>query len=124
MIVGVGVDIVDIARFEQKLEQTPALRERLFTPTEQGRKTQSLAGIFAAKEALIKALGGSKDLSWQDMSIVKNDAGAPRFELNGSLQTVLDQHAISSVHVSISHEQETAVAFVVAEGSDSSGGPQ
>ena len=57
MILGIGVDVVDIARFEAALERTPALRDRLFTEIERPLATRSLAARFAAKEAVAKALG-------------------------------------------------------------------
>src|SRR5206468_4151879 len=57
MILGLGVDLVDVARFDATLRRTPALRPRLFTESERGLATQSLAARFAAKEALAKALG-------------------------------------------------------------------
>ena len=61
MIVGVGIDVVDIGRFEESLERTPAMRERLFTVLERTRPSASLAARFAAKEALAKALGAPGD---------------------------------------------------------------
>ena len=57
MIVGVGIDVVDVARFGTTLERTPALLERLFTPAERAMALNSRAARFAAKEALAKALG-------------------------------------------------------------------
>ena len=57
MIVGIGVDVVDLARFERALSRTPGLRERLFAEAERELPLRSLAGRFAAKEALMKALG-------------------------------------------------------------------
>ena len=59
MIIGVGIDVVDIGRFGATLERTPALRERLFTPEERDLPLQSLAARFAAKEAVAKALGAA-----------------------------------------------------------------
>jgi phosphopantetheine--protein transferase-like protein len=58
MIVGIGVDLVDLARFERSVSRTPRLKERLFTAAEREKPLRSLAGRFAAKEALIKALHG------------------------------------------------------------------
>ena len=57
MIIGVGTDVVEVARLEQSLERTPSLRDRLFTPAEGTLPVESLAARFAAKEALAKALG-------------------------------------------------------------------
>jgi holo-[acyl-carrier protein] synthase len=69
VIVGVGVDIVDVARFEASLERTPALAKRLFTDVERDLPVHSLAARFAAKEAFIKAMGGSGAMGWHDMSV-------------------------------------------------------
>ncbi len=70
MIIGVGIDVVDIERFGQTLDRTPALRERLFTPAEASRPPASLAARFAAKEALAKALDAPAGLAWHDAEVV------------------------------------------------------
>ena len=59
MIIGTGIDLVDIPRFERTMERTPRLLERLFAPGERALRLPSLAARYAAKEALIKTLGGS-----------------------------------------------------------------
>ena len=117
MIMGVGVDIVDIARFERALERTPKLAERLFVESERELPANSLAGRFAAKEALIKAFGGSGSMTFHDMVVVKNQLGKPSFELSGAAAHMATERGITSVHLSISHDADAAVAFVVAEGS-------
>ena len=66
MIDGVGIDVVDIARFQESLERTPGLRDRLFTEGEKSKGISSLAARFAAKEALAKALHVPAGLNWQD----------------------------------------------------------
>ena len=66
MIDGVGIDVVDIARFAEALSRTPGLKERLFTDAEQVKPIASLAARFAAKEALAKALSAGKGLPWHD----------------------------------------------------------
>ena len=76
MILGVGVDIVDLERFSRALGRTPKLRERLFTVEERKLAITSLAGRFAAKEALIKAFGGSGDMTWHDIEIVTDTLGS------------------------------------------------
>lgn len=116
MILGIGVDLVDISRFEKAINQTPKLKERLFTEIERELTTQSLAARFAAKEALVKAVGKAKGLSFQGVSVVKDKEGKPSFELTGETkQTVLD-HGIDNLHLSLSHDGNMAVAYVVAEG--------
>ncbi|MEY4312591.1 MAG: hypothetical protein RLZZ319_100, partial [Actinomycetota bacterium] len=81
-IVGHGVDLVDVVRFADHLDRTPGLRERLFAPAEREFPLESLAARFAAKEALVKALGGSEGLSWVDIEIPRGD-GVPKFLFHG-----------------------------------------
>ena len=77
MIIGIGVDLVDIARLEQALRRTPALAARLFTEGERRAPPASLAACFAAKEAVAKALGAPPGLRWADVEIVHDQAGRP-----------------------------------------------
>ena len=115
MIFGIGVDLVDIIRFGKALEQTPKLRDRLFTESERDPSTQSLAARFAAKEALVKALGKAKGLSFQDVNVAKNKDGKPFFELAGETEKTIKTEGISKLHLSLSHDGNMAVAYVVAE---------
>ncbi len=112
---GVGVDVVDLARFEQTLERTPTMRSRLFTPSERDLPLESLAGRFAAKEALAKAMRAPAGLSWQDFEVVNTAQGAPEFVLLGAAPGRLRELGITTVHLSISHDTTVATAFVVAE---------
>lgn len=116
MIVGVGVDLVDVARFERSLARTPRLRERLFTPNEQNVSVRSLAGRFAAKEALIKALGGSDGVWWRDVEIISDTSRRPRVVLHNRTLAHVTGRGIDNVHVSLSHDGGLALAFVVLEG--------
>lgn len=115
MIFGVGVDLVDLARFERSLGRTPRLAERLFLPAERGLSVRSLAGRFAAKEALIKAFGGSDGLSWQEIEVVSDSEGAPGFALTGSALARAATLGIGPLHLSLSHDGGNAIAFVIAE---------
>ena len=114
-VLGVGIDVVDIARFGETLERTPAMRERLFTVAERQRSLASLAARFAAKEALAKALGAPKGMRWLDAEIVNEATGDPRFDIRGSVQARADQLGVASVHVSMSHDAGIASAVVVLE---------
>jgi holo-[acyl-carrier protein] synthase len=116
MIVGVGVDIVDVARFEASLQRTPALAQRLFTDVERELPVHSLAARFAAKEAFIKAMGGSGAMGWHDMSVAPTNGNAPKLELSGEAAKMADGRGVTDVHLSLSHDGGQAVAFVVAEG--------
>jgi holo-[acyl-carrier protein] synthase len=116
MIVGVGVDVVDIARFDESLSRTPALRHRLFTPDEALLPIESLAARFAAKEAIAKALGAPAGLGWHDAEVIRESTGRPRFELRGTVLFAADSLGVRSVHVSLSHDGGLATAYVVLEG--------
>lgn len=115
MIVGVGVDVVDIDRFVGSLRRTPALSERLFTPAEADLPVGSLAGRFAAKEALAKALG-APGLAWCDAEISNDHDGRPLLRLVGSVAARADTLGVTSTHLSISHDGGIASALVVLEG--------
>lgn len=122
MIIGIGVDVVDLARFAGVLERTPALRARLFTPGEllrdgEPRPVASLAARFAAKEALIKAFGTSAGLSWQELEVVADDQRNPSLTLHAGARRVAHERGVSAVHLSLSHDGPVATAFVVIEGS-------
>jgi len=116
MILGVGVDLVDVTRLENKLNQNQALSQRIFTDAERSAEPQSLAGYWAAKEALIKSLGDSTSLSFQEMQVTKNSLGKPDFELSGQTLERVRELGVSKLHLSISHDGQMAVAMVVAEG--------
>lgn len=116
MIIGVGIDVVDVARFEEALERTPALLERLFTAEERGVGIASLAARFAAKEALAKSLGAPVGLHWTDARVVTNDDGKPSLEIYGSVQSRANDLGVDGFHVSLSHDAGIASAVVIAEG--------
>jgi holo-[acyl-carrier protein] synthase len=115
MIVGVGIDVVDIGRFEESLERTPAMRERLFTALERTRPSASLAARFAAKEALAKALGAPTGMGWLDAEIVNDATGNPQFEIQGTVLSRANDLGVKSVHVSLSHDAGIASAVVILE---------
>lgn len=115
MIIGLGIDVVDVARFEAALDRTPGLRDRLFTPDERSRPSASLAARFAAKEALAKALGAPAGLHWQDAEVVSADDGRPRLELSGTVAQEAERLGVTRTHVSLSHDAGIASAVVILE---------
>jgi holo-[acyl-carrier protein] synthase len=115
VVVGVGIDVVDIARFEQILRRRPGLAERLFTETERGLSPASLAARFAAKEAVAKALGAPAGLVWHDCEVVTAGSGRPSLVLRGTVAAAAARQGIASWHVSLSHDAGIASAVVVAE---------
>ena len=118
-IVGIGVDVVDIARFETVLNRTPDIVNRLFTQDEQtsaqGHQLplMSLAGRFAVKEAVAKALGAPAGMDFHDCQV--SHGGAPKLTITGTVQQVADELGISHWHISISHDGPVAIAYVIAE---------
>jgi holo-[acyl-carrier protein] synthase len=115
MIVGVGVDVVEVARLAAALERTPSLRDRIFTPGEQQQtRTESLAARFAAKEAVAKVLG-APGLPWTEAEVVSEDSGKPRLVITGAVLAAAEALGIASWHLSLSHDGGIATAFVVAE---------
>ena len=121
MISGIGVDVVDIARFREVLTRTPQLLERVLTASERmhadgsPRADASLAARFAAKEAVAKALGSPGGMNWQDCEIVTDPSGAPSLRVTGTVARVADARGISTWHLSLSHDGGLAIAMVVAE---------
>jgi len=116
VIVGVGIDVVDVARFAESLERTPGMAERLFTAAEQTLRPASLAARFAAKEALAKALGAPAGLLWQDAEVVTDGAGRPCLVVQGSIAARADELGVTRWHLSLSHDAGIASAVVIAEG--------
>ncbi|TYS63433.1 holo-ACP synthase [Sutcliffiella horikoshii] len=117
MIIGTGVDIVELGRIEKLMNRQPGFVNRILTSLEkerfstlsEKRKVEFLAGRFAAKEAFSKAKGTGigKELSFQDMTIVSTEKGRPYFSE--------PQMADRNVHLSISHSEQYAIAQVIIE---------
>jgi holo-[acyl-carrier protein] synthase len=115
MIVGIGVDIADISRLEAALRRTPALAARLFAESERGAPAQSLAGFFAAKEAVAKALGAPAGLLWTDAVVTRGHRGKPILEISGTVAAAAAALGVTAWHLSISHDAGLCIAMVVAE---------
>ena len=115
MIVGVGVDVVEVARLARSLERTPSLLDRLFTPAEQSvEKIESLAARFAAKEAAAKVLG-APGLAWVEAEVVPEESGKPTLVLHGEAAAYAARLGITRWHLSLAHDGGVATAMVVAE---------
>ena len=119
-IVGLGVDICEIARMERAISRHPTFRDRVFTPEEiaycdsKARPAESYAGRFAAREATIKALGGYRGRLWQDISVTRRPSGAPMVRLDGNAKRRADALGVTDVLITFTHEKTNAVAFAVA----------
>jgi holo-[acyl-carrier protein] synthase len=120
MVVGVGVDLVDVERFERALLRTPKLRDRLFGSSDTSRpdlSAQSLAARFAAKEATLKALGGNvAGFTWHDIQVTGARGAPPTLVLTGATLERAGDKGATSWHLSLSHDNGMAVALVVMEG--------
>ncbi|MBA2283129.1 MAG: holo-ACP synthase [Acidimicrobiia bacterium] len=125
MIVGIGVDAVEVDRFAASLTRTPSLAARLFTPGERGYgdeaqgalRVQRLAARFAAKEAVLKAMGvGLGACGFHDIEVVRdNETSVPSIALHGAALELAAERGVITWHVSLTHTDATASAFVVAE---------
>lgn len=113
MIIGIGVDVVDLERFAATMRRTPSVRERVLTPTEAALPLESMAARFAAKEALAKALGAPGTLSWHDAEVTSD--GPPQFRLRGTVKQRADELGVRHTHLSLSHDAGVSVAMVVLE---------
>ena len=117
MIVGVGIDVVQVDRLDRALGRTPRLADRLFTTGERSSsRTESLAARFAAKEAVAKALGAPGGLRWTDAEVVTDPSGRPRLVLHGGVAAEAAAQGITTWHLSLSHDAGVATAVVIAEG--------
>jgi holo-[acyl-carrier protein] synthase len=118
LIFGIGVDVIEISRIA-KATQSDHFNEKVYTPgeiVETKKLPHRLAGFFAAKEALLKAMGtGLAGFNWREIEIIHNAQGAPYFQLNGKVASFLETRKIAKVHLSISHCKEYAIAQVVLE---------
>ncbi|WP_424891468.1 holo-ACP synthase [Streptomyces sp. XH2] len=121
MIVGVGIDVAEIDRFDAALRRTPGMAARLFVerelylPSGERRGIASLAVRFAAKEALAKALGAPGNLLWTDAEVTTEASGQPRLVVSGTVAARAEELGVTSWHVSLSHDAGVASAVVIAE---------
>lgn len=124
MIFGIGTDIIEVGRIEKMLDSNEALRQKLFTKSEQvycdkGKATryQSYAARFAAKEAFFKALGTGYryGMAFREIEVLNDELGKPFILTSGKVKQYMEENAITKIHVSLSHLKEMATAFVILE---------
>lgn len=121
MIVGIGVDVVDVERWQVMMRRSPGLVDKTLTPAEQAnsdgrtRTVQSLAARFAVKEAVAKALGAPGGLAWHDCIVEQSEQGQPSIAVSGSVAAAAAKRGIATWHVSITHDANLAIAYVIAE---------
>lgn len=126
-ILGIGTDITECLRIAQMIERHGELFiTRVYTEHEiaycSTRKaaTQHYAGRWAAKEAVLKALGTGwrRGISWRDIEVRNLPGGAPVIRLQGGARDVFERAGIKRMHISISHSRANAIAFAIAEGEE------
>lgn len=120
-MIGLGIDTVEVDRFRRLLSRRPSVAERLFTETERAslaRRSDPVPGLaarFAAKEAVMKALGvGIGSVAFADVEVVPLASGAPQLSVSGRAATIADSLGVRQWSVSLTHTRETASAVVVA----------
>ena len=123
MIIGMGIDIVDINRIQRAL-LNPDFRDRVFTEVEQkycllknAQGRASFSGRFAAKEAFLKAIGtGLRKGRLVDIEVVNDDLGKPTLNLYNHYKDLMQELGVKKIHLSISHTKDMAIAEVILEG--------
>jgi holo-[acyl-carrier protein] synthase len=118
---GIGVDVVDIPRLRLAFERTPSMRTRLFTAVEleyvapKADPVPSLAARFAAREAAMKAMGvGLGAFGFHELWVDRSESGAPHLVVTGSASSLAAERGITTWHLSLTHTDLVAVAYVVA----------
>ncbi|WP_394935617.1 holo-ACP synthase [uncultured Ilumatobacter sp.] len=122
MMIGIGIDVVDIERFRTTLERTPSMRTRVFTQIEldyvapQSDPIPSLAARFAAREAVMKSLGlGLGAFSFHDVWVERAASGAPSLAITGRAAELAHAAGVTRWHLSLTHSDLVAAAYVVCE---------
>ena len=120
-VIGIGVDAVDVPRFRATLSRTPSLRDRVFTDEEltpladRSDPVPSLAARFAAREAVMKAMGvGLGAFDFHDVWVDRLDSGRPVLQVSGRADALARERGIGSWHLSLTHTDALAIAYVVA----------
>ena len=116
----IGIDIIEIKRIKNSIEKQPRFLEKIFTENEieyfksNGFRYESIAGNFAAKEAISKALGtGIRDFKFKDIEILRNELGKPIVKTYNNLSSICIKYNVTDIKVSISHCEDYAVANAV-----------
>jgi holo-[acyl-carrier protein] synthase len=124
VIIGIGIDQIEVDRVQRSLDPDRGFRERVFAPAEieycdsHKNAAQHYAARFAAKEAFLKALGSGwrGGLEFSEIEVVSDDLGKPSLRLTGACKAAADRMGVIAAHVSLSHLKTVACAVVMLEG--------
>jgi holo-[acyl-carrier protein] synthase len=123
VIFGIGTDIIDVKRVEKMLSKGKQYLEAVFTEKEinycenKARKAEHYAARYAAKEAILKAVGTGwrGKLTYHDIEIINDNSGKPQVFVQGEVRNLFDLNKIRTTSISLSHTKETAIAFIILE---------
>ena len=123
MIFGVGIDMIEVERVEQKLSKPTGFREKIFSASEiefcesQAHKGENYAARFAAKEAFLKATGQGLQLGFElaFIEVVSDGVGKPSIQLTGSFAALAEKNKWNKIHLSLTHLKSVACAVVIIE---------
>jgi holo-[acyl-carrier protein] synthase len=126
MIIGTGIDIIEVARIEKALSRDIGFRDKIFTPLEieycesKKHKYENYAARFSAKEAMLKAIGTGwrYGIRFADIEVWNDELGKPHIRLFGKAKDFFDSLSVSEIHVSLSHLKETATAIVIIDSNE------
>jgi len=123
VIFGIGTDIIEVKRVEKMIARGRQYLETIFTEDEmdyceaKARKFEHYAARYAAKEAVLKALGTGwrGGLAYSDIEIIHDESGKPRVFVRGEVRRFFDEHQIRQTSISLSHTREIALAVIILE---------
>jgi holo-[acyl-carrier protein] synthase len=123
VIYSIGTDIIDVSRIKRAIERNERFVEKIYTDNEisycmsKANKYESFAARFAAKEAVMKAIGTGWDgyINWMDIEVLNTDMGKPYIVTYNATSDFVKAHSISRIHLSISHERNYALAYAILE---------
>ena len=123
MIIGIGTDIVEIRRIKKIMnDKSNSFLKKIFTDKEiklleeRNLRPEYIAGRFAAKEAIAKALGtGFREFSFRDITVLNDELGKPIVKLEGNAKKIADKNGKTILHLSISHGDDAAIAYAILE---------
>lgn len=123
MIFGIGTDIMEVSRVRESMQNNPGLRDEIFTPQEidyceaRANKYQHYTARFAAKEALMKALGQGlqQGVRFNHIEVANHESGSPFILLNSRAKIIAEEKGILKILLSLAHVKEYATAMVVLE---------